>query len=155
MYARATVAVLLGVFVLAACSKPDSPETKVRAAIATAVAAAEKKDIGPLKGLVSDKYTDAQGQDKRAVESVLRFYFLRNQSIHLLTRTSSVTFPATDRALAVVYVGMAAQPVASVDELERLRADLFRFEISFANEDGDWRAVSAEWRRVEFIDFTG
>jgi len=146
---------LIGTLVLAACSKPDTPETKVRAAIATAVAAAEKKDIGPLKGMVSDKYTDAQGQDKRAVESVLRFYFLRNQSIHLLTRTSSVTFPQKDRALAVVYVGMAAQPVASVDELERLRADLFRFEITFVDEGGEWRAIGAEWRRAEFVDFTG
>lgn len=146
---------LIGTLVLAACSKPDSPETRVRAAIATAVAAAEKKDIGPLKGMVSDKYTDAQGQDKRAVESVLRFYFLRNQSIHLLTRTSSVTFPQKDRALAVVYVGMAAQPVASVDELERLRADLFRFEITFVDEGGEWRAIGAEWRRAEFVDFTG
>lgn len=146
---------LIGTLVLAACSKPDSPETRVRAAIATAVAAAQKKDIGPLKGMVSDKYADAQGQDKRAVESILRFYFLRNQSIHLLTRTSSVTFPQNDRALAVVYVGMAAQPVASVDELERLRADLFRFEITFVDEGGEWRAISAEWRRAEFVDFTG
>jgi hypothetical protein len=146
--------VLASLMLVIGCSKTDAPEAQVRAAIAGAVAAAEKKDIGPLKSLVSDKYADSQGQDKRAVEAVLRFYFLRNQSIHLLTRTSSVTLPEKDRAQAVVYVGMAGQPVANVDELERLRADLFRFEITFVKEGGDWRAVSAEWRRAEFTDFT-
>jgi hypothetical protein len=137
-----------------ACSKSETPEAQLRALVAAAEVAAEKKEIGVLRGMVSDHYADSQGQDKRAVEGVLRFYFLRNQSIHLLTRTSSVTFPEKDRALAVVYVGMAAQPVTNVDELERLRADLFRFEITFVKEDGDWRARSAEWRRVEFTDFT-
>lgn len=138
---------------LAGCDKRETPEAEVRATIAQAEAAAEKKEIGALRGMVSDSYADAQGQNKRAVEAVLRYYFLRNQSIYLFTRVSSVTLPEKDRALAVVYVGMAAQPVANVDELERLRADLYRFEIGFAREDDDWRVVRAEWRPADFADF--
>ena len=148
-----TLMLLAALFTLISCRNIETPEAQVRATIAQAEAAAEKKEVGMLRGMVSDSYADAQGQDKRAVEAVLRYYFLRNQSIHLFTRVSSVTLPQQDRALAIVYAGMAAQPVADVDELERLRADLFRFELEFVKEGDDWRVARAQWRRVDFADF--
>jgi hypothetical protein len=38
-------------------------------------------------------------------------------------------------------------------ELERLRADLHRFEITLASENKEWKVVRAEWRRAEPGDF--
>jgi hypothetical protein len=148
-----TLVLLTVLFMLIACRNAAMPEAQVRATIAQAEFAAEHKEIATLRGMVSDNYADAEGHDKRAVEGVLRYYFLRNQSIHLVTRVASVTLPQKDRALAVVYVGMAAQPVADVGELERLRADLFRFELEFAKEGDDWRVLRAQWRRAELTDF--
>jgi hypothetical protein len=144
---------LVAITLLVACSKTTTPDAQVRATIAQAETAVKKKDIAALKGLVSDAYTDAQGQDKRAVEAVLRYYFLRNESIHLLTRIQSVTLPQKDDALAVVYVAMAAQPATSAQELERLRADLYRFDVELVKEGDDWRVRRAQWRAAEFSDF--
>jgi hypothetical protein len=145
--------ILIALCTLAACRNTTTPEAQVRATIAKAEAAAESKDIATLRALVSDRYTDDHGQDKRAIEGMLRYYFLRHQSIHLFTQIQSVTLPEQDRASAVVYVGMAAQPVASAEELARLRADLYRFEIQFAREDDAWRVQGAQWRPAELIDF--
>lgn len=138
--------------VLTACGKKSTPEQEVRATIAEAEVAVEKKEIGSLKSLVSDKYTDANGQDKRAVEAVLRYYFLRNDKLHLFTRIPKVTIPQKDRAVAVVFVAMAAQPVKTAEELERLRAEVYRFEVSFAREGSAWRVVSAEWRPAQLVE---
>jgi len=148
-----TLVLLAALFTLIACRNAATPEAQVRATISQAEVAAEKKEVATLRGMVADSYADAEGHDKRAVEGVLRYYFLRNQSIHLVTRISSVTLPQKDRAFAVVYVGMAAQPVADVSELERLRADLFRFELEFAKENDDWRVLRAQWRRADLTDF--
>lgn len=136
-----------------ACSSGDSPEARVRALLAQGEAAAEKKESGVLRQLISEKYSDSQGQDKKAVEAILRYYFLRNQSIHLFTRIRQINFPQPDLALADVMVAMAGQPISDAEELERLRADLHRFEITLARENGEWKVTRAEWRRAEFADF--
>lgn len=131
----------------------DTPETQVRALLMRGEAAAEKKESAVLRQMVSDKYSDSQGQDKKAIEAILRYYFLRNESIHLLTRVQAITFPAPARAQAVVLVAMAGQPIAGTQELERLRADLHRFEITLVNENREWKVIRAEWRRAEPGDF--
>lgn len=153
MIERNLSAIFIALLALAACSKAQTPEAQVRATIAQAEAAAEKRDGATLRGFVSEKYADAQGQDKRAVEAVLRFYFLRNESIHLFTHVRSIGFPERDRALVTVLVAMAAQPVKRAEELERLRANLYRFEITFAKEADQWRVVNAEWRPAELVEF--
>lgn len=140
-------------FLAGACSSGDSPEAQVRALLAQGEAAAEKKETGVLRQMVSEKYSDSQGQDKKAVEAMLRYYFLRNQSIHLFTRIRQISFPQPDLAQADVMVAMAGQPISDAEELERLRADLHRFEITLARENDEWKVTRAEWRRAEFADF--
>jgi hypothetical protein len=57
------------------------------------------------------------------------------------------------RAQTVVLVAMAGQPIPGVQEIERLRADLHRFEITLANENKEWKAIRVEWRQAELGDF--
>lgn len=140
-------------FSLSACSEKETPEAQIRRAVSEAATAAEEKNPAALRAMLSDKYSDTEGRDKKTVEGILRVYFLRNQSLHLFTRTGAVTFPETHKAQAVVYVGMAAQPVSSAQELDRLRADLYRFEMTFIKEGDEWRVAGAEWRPAELGDF--
>ena len=139
---------------LVSCSpRQDTPEAQVRALFARAETAAEQKDLAVLRPMISDKYADGEGQDKKAIEAVLRFYFLRNQSIHLFTRIQSIEFPEPSRARAVVLVAMAGQPIKTGQEFERLHADLNRFVITLVREDKEWKVTAAEWRRAEPADF--
>ncbi len=140
-------------FITGACSSGGSPEAQVRALLKQGEVAAEKKESAALRHMVSEKYADSQGQDKKAIDAILRYYFLRNQSIHLFTRVRQISFPQPDLAQADVMVAMAGQPISGADELERLRADLHRFEITLARENGEWKVTRAEWRRAEFADF--
>src|SRR5688572_13805966 len=74
---------LVVLILLSACGKKETPEAQVRRTVSEAAAAAEKKDWVALRTLVSDKYADSQGRDKKTVEGILRVYFLRNASLHL------------------------------------------------------------------------
>ena len=146
--------VFVAVLQIACGSKPDSPEARVRALFNKAEVAAEKKDLGTLRALISDHYLDDLGQDKQAILGVLSFHFFRNQSIYLLTRIQTIAFPETARAEAVVFVATAGQPIRGTEELVALRADLFRFDITLADKGKDnWKVTRAQWRRVELKDF--
>lgn len=132
---------------------PGTPEARIRALLSDAEAAAEAKDAGALKERMSDRYADDRGQDRQAVMGLVTFYFMRHQTIHLLTRVDTIEIADDGSARAGVFVAMAGTPILGVDDLARLRADLYRFEFALAEEDGDWRVTSADWRRAESGDF--
>lgn len=147
---------VLGVAVLIAvgCAPaPESPESQVRALFGQAREAAEQKDLATLRRAVSDRYEDAHGHDKRAVEGILRLQFLRHESIHLFTRVSAVVFPEPDRAQATVYVAMAGRPIPEAEALMRLKADFYRFDFVLAKEGEDWKVIRADWRPADLGDF--
>lgn len=137
--------VLLG----AGCRGTSDPERELRELLRGAEAAVEAKDFGALKRLVSDRYADAEGNDRRHVESILRILLLRHGAIYLVTRVQDVRFPAADRAEAIVLVAMAGERVVDSTDLAALRGDLYRFDLAFGSEQGDWRLVRAAWRRIE------
>ncbi len=152
--ALTTMAVLVCVSLLSCRSEPDSPEAYIRALLEQAEAAAEDRDVAALIDLVSMEYADKQGRDRKNIHGILGFYFLRNQSIHLLTRVQQITFPEPDRAEATVLVGMAGQRIKSAEELAGLRADLYQFEFQLTDEGvDDWKVNRADWRPAESRDF--
>jgi hypothetical protein len=143
-----------GLSPLVSCStSDDSPETQVRTLLLRGEAAAEKKEAGVLRQMISEKYSDSRGHDNKAIEAILRYYFLRNESIHLYARIQSIAFPQPALGEAIVLVAMAGQPIREAQELERLRADLHRFEITLTYENKEWKVTRTEWRRAELGDF--
>ena len=141
---------------LAGCrGERQTPEQQIRTLIQSAAIAAEQKDLGTLRELLSDRYADEHGQDKRTVEGLLRLQFLRNESVHLTTHIRSVSLTPPDRAQATVLVAMAGVPIKTAADLPALRADLHRFDIDFALENKHWRVLRASWQRAEPGDFLG
>jgi hypothetical protein len=135
------------------CAKREDPEQRIRGLIGKAEQAVEKKEIAELRGYISERYADEDGRDRRAIEGILRLYVLRHDAIHLLTRIDSVAFPQPKRAKAVVYVAMAGRPIAASDDLRSFNANLYRFELEFAEEGKQWRVARAAWRPAEPVDF--
>jgi hypothetical protein len=135
-------------------SEAESPEARIRTLLEEMEVAAEQKDLGPLKAVVSEQYSDAQHNDRQAIIGLLTFHFLRNESIHLLTRVAAIEFPEPGRASVRVYVAMAGLPIPDVDALAQLRADLYRFDFHLG-EGGEsgWLVTSAAWRPAQAADF--
>jgi hypothetical protein len=138
---------------LAGCKGRKSPRELIQAAIAAAEVAAEEKDVSTLAELLSPAYKDEANHERAEVLALLRLQFLRSQSIHLLVRVPAIHVQGPDRAEATVLVGMAGTPISAAQQLAALSADLYKFELSFALEEGKWRVLSASWSPASPGDF--
>jgi hypothetical protein len=135
-------------------STSESPEDQIRALIAKAEKAAEEKDLGTLKDMIHEGYADKQGNKKPELVKLLAYYLLRTESIHLLTRIRTIEFPEPKQSKTLVFVAMAGGSLGSIDDLLKMRADLYRVEVSLLDESrGAWKVTSAEWRPAELTDF--
>jgi hypothetical protein len=151
---RFAAVALLAALALVCAGEPESPEARVLALLERAEVAAEERDVKALREMISERYADEQGRDKAALKALLAFHFLRNQSVHLLTRAGEIALPTPERAEVVVFVAMAGRPIPGPEALVGLRADLYRFDLVFEEVEGEeWRLVRAGWRRAMPDDF--
>ena len=127
---------------LGGCSDPTTPEAEVRAVILRAEEAAESRDVGDIRPLISSEYSDKRGYDKDQIQDLLRLLFLTHQSIHLAVHVESIEWPSADVAKVVALVGMADTADILPD------VDLYQFDVELENQgDGEWLLVKADWRR--------
>ena len=147
-----TVAAVM--LLIAGCqSAPEDPEAQIRALIDKAEKAAEEKDVGTLKSLISESYAGGDPKDKRGLVGLIGYFMLRNSSIHLLTQVSSIEFPQPKQAECTVYVAMAGRAIGGLGDLSDLRADIYRIEFAAAAEGSpDWRVTRAKWKPAGIED---
>lgn len=132
-----------GLFALAACSAPSSPEQQVRATIEQLEVAAEARDVGDFMEHLTEDYRDASGMGAEDAARYLRGYFIANQSIHLLTRVEELEFPVDGEARATVLVGMVGREADAGGKWD-LAAELREFKLALRREDGAWKVSFSE-----------
>ena len=52
-----------------------------------------------------------------------------------------------------LLVAVASVPMESLADLRESTADLGRVELTFAEEDGDWKLLGASWSQADLTDF--
>lgn len=145
---RARFARRFGVLTLAlsslllACSEPVAgPEEQVRRWVANAQVAAENKERRSLLEMISPAYADARGNERGNIENMLRFYFLRQNSISLLTSIQQIRIIGGSAAEVELSVGMAG----SNDGALGFSADVYNFALELELVGDDWQLISARW----------
>ena len=148
------ICMVFGFLLLSSCGGPtETPEAQVNHFIETGKNAAEARDAFALGDLVAENYQDRHGRSRKDVLRLLAAYLLRHKNIHLLTRTSSLTFPTTHQARLSLYVAMADLPLDNIEALAGMRADLYLFELELVKQNDTWLLVSGSWRRAQLDDF--
>lgn len=126
----------------AACGAPDgSPEQELREWVARGEAAAEERDRRSLLQMISGRYADARGNDHQRIGDLLRVYFLRQQSIALLTSIDDISINGDTAALITLTVGMAGTNGGATG----FRADAYRFELELEKPGDEWLLIGARW----------
>lgn len=138
---------------LSSCSFEKSPEDQVRAYIAAGEEAAEARDIGALKELISEKYADDHKRTRQDIIAISYRYFLANKNIHIFSRIAKLEFPESDKAQLQLFVAMTGQDVSDLDSLLNMQADLYRFDLQLVLDNDDWKLISAEWQPAGPEDF--
>lgn len=128
------------------CNKQRSAEAQVRDAIESAAQGVRDRKIKRIAALVSQAYLDADGNDRKAILDVVRANVLFRPNVFLASHVSSVTCEPSAACQASVIAAMASVPSQTLSDLLRSRADVYRFDLVFVDEDGTWRVRSATWR---------
>lgn len=125
-----------------ACSETrETPEEAIRTWIANGELAVESKDRRALVELISASYADARGNDRKDIGDMMRFYFLRQQSVAVLTTIDRLTLHGDTAAEVLLTVGLAGTNSATFG----LSADAFRFELELEYDGDDWLLIGARW----------
>jgi len=131
------------VLVLAsACGGPATPaEEQLRDWVQRGVAAAENKHRQELVSMISPSYADSRGYERDSIEAMLRAYFLRMNSVELVTSIEEISVIGESAAEIMLTVGMAGTHGGVLG----FSADAYRFAFELERGDDDWQLISARW----------
>lgn len=128
--------------VIGGCGVPDeTPENELRQWVARAQTATENKDRGTLMDLLSQNYTDARGNDVTAIDRMLRYFFLRQDHIVLVSKIDDINVSGGSAALVRLTVGMAGSKGGTLG----ISADALRFDLELEHDGDDWLLIAARW----------
>ena len=132
-----------------ACAPPRTQEQQVRDALVAIDAAASRKDAQILRDAISESYRDAKSRTKEDLSAFITYFFFKRKDVYTLSFVYDVDLPTPDRAEATVYAALAATPLESREDVARFDADLWRFDVTLAREDDDWKVAAADWSPVD------
>jgi hypothetical protein len=136
------VAAGLGFLLASACGGPEEgPEEAIRAWVEAGHKAAEAKDRSSLLDMISPAYTDSRGNSREDIGNMMRFYFLRQDKVALITHLDELVVFGDSAAELVLQVGMAG----SNDNALGFSADAYRFEMELVRDGDDWLLIAARW----------
>jgi len=142
------VLLLAMVSCLSACRK-ETDEDKVRKVVTAMQKATEEKKIMAVQEHISRSYRDPQGNDFEAIKGLFNFYFFRHRTVGVLIPSLEVSvngLTATAKFQAVLTAKGIDGESASLLLPDALGA--YNFDVSFRQEDGAWKIVSAKWERA-------
>ena len=132
---------LATVFQIAGCGAGhDDPNAAIHEWLAAAEVEAEERDRRALMARISDSYADARGNQRGDIEDILRYLFLRQQSVSILTTVDELRVFGDTAAEVRLTVGMAGSSGGL-----NLSADLWKFELDRERRDEDWLLIGARW----------
>jgi len=130
---------------LCACGgAPDAPEEALRRWVSNAQAAAEREDRDALMSLLSEHYADTRGNDRKSIDQMLRFQFLRQDSVVLISKIDEIVVSGGTAALVKLTAGMAGANDAALG----FSADAYRFELELELDGDDWLLTGARWGEI-------
>jgi hypothetical protein len=136
---------LLCALICACGGSPDTPEEALRRWVADAQAAAEKEDRDALMSMLSEHYADARGNDYDGVDQMLRFYFLRQESVVLVSKIDEIEVSGASGADLAALVKLSVGMAGANDAALGFSADAYHFELELEQDGDDWLLIAARW----------
>jgi len=130
---------------------PPSPEEQIRRKAVAMADAAERKDLGLIMKQVSARFRGEGGLSRDEARAFLAGQLLRGEWVRVLTAGVEVTLtsPSTADFKGTYIFGRSEAKLLKDLARESVVAS---YEITARVEkeaDGEWRFVSASWRRVD------
>lgn len=134
---------LAGVLGLAACAK-GGDEARIREALAELEAAAEQRQLGPVREHLMEKFSGQGGQyDKRGFENLIRALILRHQEVEVSVSDLHIAVQGgrAEVGAKVLLLGGAGGWLPE-------RGQLYAVASVWRLDEGEWRVHQARWEPV-------
>jgi hypothetical protein len=135
------------------CKRRPALDRQARDLLVTLEGAAEEGNVDRIRQLLSP---DFRGPDDlaRGPAMIMLRAWLRERPIHVLSRVLSLEAVEPEGKVQVELVAaMAALPVDTPDDVSRLQADIYRWNLTLAVIDGQLLVASARWEPARLLDF--
>ncbi len=140
------------ILLLVGCGEKPGPEAIADEFVASCIQAAESRRPSELRRLISTEYRDEYGRSAADVTAIAAGYLLRNRSVHVFTRLQQA-IERDGRIEATVLAALAGRPINDASLLPTIDADMYWFELTLHEQDGDWRLLEVRWRQALVEDF--
>lgn len=135
-------------FMLLSSCHQETEQNRVRKVITAIQKAAEEKDIKKIINSLSKTYSDPQGFTYDTIKGFLLGYFFRHPKIHVYITNLDVTADhGTGSAVFQAILSGGSKTGSAADVLPEALG-MYAFEVSFKNEESEWKIISARWNRV-------
>jgi hypothetical protein len=140
---------LAGLFaILAGCGGREGPEQRVRAFVDRVAASAEARSLRDFDAYLATGFRTEGGLTRDEALALVARYVLSHRSIHVFQRIQELELRGPDQARVVVVAALAGAPMAGPEDLARLKADLFRFDLELADLGSGFQVTGGRWQPV-------
>ncbi len=129
------------------CSSGSDEEAELRLLIDSAETAAEERQTGYFRSLLSESYADNRGNDYERMIDILRGYFLMHPSLEIVTRIDTIELLGADAAEISLLAGVVGQR-AGGSLLGGVDGRLYDLDIELVRDGSNWQVIGATWDRA-------
>ncbi len=142
------LAIAVGAAVYALWPSPRrSPEDEVRALVASAVDAAQRRDVAGVTDVLAEDFRGPQGTSRQEARQLVLGHLMRSQgALVVLNPLLDVTVAGPDRASFQGTFIFARGPVADGHQPGD-GASRYELSATLARRDGRWVITAASWDR--------
>lgn len=109
---------------------------------------AENREWTELVDLIDGDYQDERGNDKLKAAGILRAFYLRNKSVHLLTRIESIDVSSPSYPIVTVYLAMARRPFTEETAANLPRTNMHKLTLELAEDGDSFTILSSRWEQA-------
>jgi ketosteroid isomerase-like protein len=148
---KVVILLLLALLAFSACSKKMGPEERVREVVRKTADMVRAKDLKGFMRLVSKDYNDDAGNDYNGVKGIVFYQFMRPGALRVFLRDVEVEVRGELATVDTRAFLVRSKDKDSIVDIIPEDAEGFRFSVVMRLEDGQWRALSANWEAVGML----
>ncbi len=133
---------------LAPACRSDTEQERIRKVIQKIEKAAEEKDVRHILDQMSRMYADPQGNNRDGIKDLLLIYFFRYPAVSVYITGLEISIDGTAGSAKFQSVLSGEKAGGAIRDILPEALGVYAFEVTFMQEKGEWKVVSAKWERL-------
>ncbi len=138
----------LAFIALAPACRRDTEQERIKKVIQKIQKAAEEKDVRSILDQVSRTYADPQGNNRDGIKDLLLIYFFRYPAVSVYITGLEISIDGTAGSAKFQTVLSGKKSEGAIRDILPEALGVYGFEVTFMQEKGEWKVMSAKWERL-------